>query len=280
MSNISRRKFLKKAIAVSAIPLILNANEEVIQDLNFIHITDSHMDLADDNSIEAMELMVEFINENYRDLDFVLFGGDNFNNNAPKNSDALKFKEIVDSLHCPTYTVRGNKESSPELDNDIRLAEFQELFLSNKNLKISGKDWSFKQNGYKILGLDSCIENSSNGRYTEETFNFAQNELDEGKPTLIICHHPYTNYVDGKENKDINKYVLKNAQETQKRLFKYDNLILTLSGHSHVDSVEEIQNTKVIATRGFIVPIELDAYPMRHITLHGNKISEKLIFTE
>jgi len=162
MTNIKRRSFFKTAMALTAIPLVASTQKK--QDtLKFIHITDSHMDLRNSDSVEAMELMSSFINANYKDLDFVLFGGDNFNNNVIGNGDALKFKEIIDRLHCPAYLVRGNKESSPKPQDGIDLQDFKELFLQNKELVIQGKDWRLEKKGYTILGLDSCIENVNNG---------------------------------------------------------------------------------------------------------------------
>ena len=280
MSKISRRNFIKSTLALGAMPLIANASTQNKQSLKFIHITDSHMDLADANSIEAMELMVEFVNENYKELDFVVFGGDNFNNNVAHDSDAKKFKEIVSQLHCPVYAVRGNKESSPAFDDEIRLPVFQKMFCSAKEVQIHGKDWLVEKNNYSLLGLDSCVENANNGLYTEETLAFAEKILDRGKPTIIVDHHPYTNYWNGTNKVAIHNLVLNNTQETQKRLFKYDNLILTLSGHKHIDSVRELHGTKMIATRGFIRPLDLDMYPMRYVELNGNKINEKLIYTE
>lgn len=116
MSNISRRGFLKTAVAISALPILSQAKESK-ETLKFIHITDSHMDLADADSINAMNLMVKFINKEYKGLDFVLFGGDNYNNNVTKNADALKFKKIIDKLHCPSYIVRGNKESRTNISH-------------------------------------------------------------------------------------------------------------------------------------------------------------------
>jgi len=166
-------------------PLLANAQENKKETLCFIHVTDSHMDLSDSDSVEAMQIMAEFINNNYKNLDFVLFGGDNFNNNAPKDSDALKFKEIAGTLHCPHYTVRGNKESFPSGDKQINLQEFQNMFCSSKALHVNGKDWLLQAKGYNILGLDSCIENHNNGAYTKETLAFAENILQQNKPTVI-----------------------------------------------------------------------------------------------
>ena len=279
MPKISRRGFLKGAVAAAALPLLTSAAESKTKSLKFIHITDSHMDLSDDDSVAAMSLAVEYINKNYPDLDFVLFGGDNFNNNVAGDKDALVFKEICDKLKTPYYTVRGNKESSPKGDDEINLAEFQKMFVDGRGLKTSSKDWLLEVKGYNILGLDSCIEHQNNGLYTEETLAFAEKTLKNSKPTVILNHHPYTNYWGGTEEKDIHKYVLNNSDETQQRLFGYKNLLLTLSGHKHIDSHTKINDVDVIVTRGFIRPKDLDMYPMRYVELSGNSINEKLIYT-
>ena len=280
MPNISRRGFFKSAAAISAMPFFAQANETKKEEtLQFIHITDSHMDLSDENSVEAMQLMVEHINKNFKTLDFVVFGGDNFNNNVKGNKDALAYKEIVEKLHCPAYHVRGNKESHPKPDDAIHLDEFKTLFMSDKALHVSGKDWLLETKGIAFLGLDSCIEGQNNGIYTEETLTFAESVLKKGKPTVILNHHPYTNYWKGTDPKDIHKYVLNNTDEAQKRLFGFDNLILTLSGHKHIDSVTKINKTQTIVTRGFIRPLDMDMYPMRYVEITGDKINEKLIYT-
>ncbi len=275
MLKTSRRKFMKTALAISALPLIVQASTKE-SDLRFIHVTDSHMDLSDDNSVEAMELMVDFVNENYKNLDFVLFGGDNFNNNAKNNADALKFKEIVDKLHCPSYHVRGNKEA--QIDK-LPLSTFNSLFLDTDAIHIEGRNWLLQHKSYLILGLDSCVENENNGLYTKETISFAQRALKTSKPCIILNHHPYTNYWKATDKKDLHKYVLNNTKEVQKELFSYSNLILTLSGHKHIDSVTSINKTKVVVTRGFIRPLDLDMYPMRYVEIIDKKIHEKLIYT-
>jgi len=280
MAKISRRGFFKRAAVMGAIPLVATAQEhKEAPTLKFVHITDSHMDLSDSDSVEAMKLMVRFMNTNYKDLDFVLFGGDNFNNNVPGNKDAMVFKEIIEQLPCPAYVVRGNKESSPAKDQSIDLSEFKKMFLDHEEMHVVGKDWKIEQKGYLLLGLDSCIEGQNNGLYTQETIAFADKALREGKPTIILNHHPYTNYWGGTEKKDLHKYVLNNTQEVQDLLFKYDNLILTLSGHKHIDSVTQINQAKVIVTRGFIRPLDLDMFPMRYVEITGSKIQEKMIYT-
>lgn len=121
------------------------------------------------------------------------------------------------------------------------------------------------------------IKGANNGLYTKVTFLFAKSTLENSKPTIILNHHPYTNYWKGTEEADLHKYVLNNTEEVQKTLFTYPNLLMTLSGHKHIDSVTEIQKTKIIVTRGFVRP--LDMYPMRYVEMNNHTISEKLIYT-
>ena len=146
-------------------------------------------------------------------------------------------------------------------------------------MTVEGKDWAVEMNGHLILGLDSCIENANNGAYTKETLAFAKKMLELNKPTLILNHHPYTNYWCGTEAKDIEKYVLGNSEESIKALFGYPNLLVTLSGHKHIDNIKMINRVKTITTRGFIRPLDLDEYPMRYIEIKENEVSEKLIYT-
>lgn len=280
MPKLSRRNFFKGAAALAAMPLVANEIETKQPDtLKLVHITDAHMDLGNPESVEALEMAVTYLNTYYKDLDCVLFGGDNFNNNMKADSDALVYKQITEKLHCPIYHVRGNKESSPANDDRIHLDEFKKLFMSYKELITEGKDWAVEINGHIILGLDSCIENANNGTYTKETLTFAKKILDLGKPTLILNHHPYSNYWGGTEANDIHKYVLGNAEETIKILFEYPNLLVTLSGHKHIDNIKMIHKVKTITTRGFIRPLDLDEYPMRYIEIEKNEVSEKLIYT-
>ena len=280
MPKLSRRNFFKGAAALAAMPLVAGeANKAAPQTLKLVHITDAHMDLGNPDTVEALKMAVNYLNKHYPDLDCVLFGGDNFNNNMKADSDALVYKKIVEKLHCPAYHVRGNKEANPANDMQIDLAEFKKLFMSYRELTVEGKDWAVEKNGYLILGLDSCIEHANNGEYTKETFAFAKKMLDRGKPTIILNHHPYTNYWCGTDPKDIHKYVLGNAKEAIDTLFGYDNLIATLSGHKHIDNIKLINKVKTITTRGFVRPLDLDEYPMRYIQLDGNELSEKLIYT-
>lgn len=281
MKHSRRRWFMKTAAVAGAIPFVAQAGESKknVPTLKIIHATDTHMDMANEASVESMKLLVKHVNENYKDLDFVLFGGDNFNNNVQEDKDAKLFEEIVSKLHCPALLVRGNKESSPKPADGVDASSFAKLFFNREGMKVEGRDWAVMKKGCQILGLDSSIEDKNSGRYTKESIAFAKKMLDTGFPTIIVNHHPYTNYWNGTEAADIEKYVLANSDEVQKALFRYKNLVLTLSGHKHIDSVTKIDHVDVIVTRGYKRPLDDNRYPMRYIEITGFDVLEKLIYT-
>ena len=271
-----RRDFFKLPLLFSAsLPLLAKDDQPT---LRFLHITDSHMDLSMPQTVEWMEHLKDVVNSKFSHIDFVLFGGDNFNNTAPGDSDAKKFKEIIDDMKVPAYCVRGNKESTPKPDPKIGAKEFKELFFG-EDMLVSGGDWMVHKKGYIVLGLDSTIEHSGAGRFKPETIAFAKKILDLGKPTIILDHHPYLNYWGGSDPKDIHKYVLQNAQEVIAQLFTYPNLILTLSGHKHIDNVSKIGHVTAIATRAFKAAQVHNQNPMRYIEITGTQIRHQLITT-
>ncbi len=90
-------------------------------------------------------MLVKKINRDFSSAQFILFGGDNFNNNAPGKDDALRFKRIVEGLRMPWYSVRGNKESSPKPEDDaLGQRDYTEMFFP-ADLKVVGRDWKLEK---------------------------------------------------------------------------------------------------------------------------------------
>ncbi len=293
MNRIPRRDLLKNgaaALAASAITSTLSGCRalsakraaERKSGMRFIHATDTHLDLGKPDTVKWMEMLVEKINREYGSLDFVLFGGDNFNNNVQGKDDAIKFKQIIDKLHCPTYLVRGNKESTPKPASDpLDQPGFAKMFFSN-DFEVHGRDWKLMNGDYAILGIDTTIEQQGNGMFSQQSLSFIEDELKNNPSTsyIVLNHQVYDNFWKGDDEKDIHKYVLNNADVAKKRLFNYPNLLMTLSGHKHLDSVTKQQCTTVIATLGFVVPQDpdnLNDHQMRYVEITGARIKEKLV---
>ena len=294
MSKITRRNFIKyssMSLAAASFAPSLTACQMVrkgnlstgIQDkLQFVHVTDTHLDLGKPKTVRRVEMLVEKINNDFPALDFVLFGGDNFNNNVSGNGDAAMFRKIIDELHCPAYAVMGNKESSPKPDGDpLNQSDFAKMFFPS-DVKIVGRDWKFDKGNYTILGLDSTITQHDNGTYSSETMSFAEQELKNhpDRHYVLLNHHPYDNFWGGTQQRNIHRYVLNNTAMVTERLFSFNNLKLTLSGHKHLDYVGKKNNVIVIATLGFIVPQDPDNendHRFRHVEMRDGYVIQKLI---
>ena len=287
MKSVSRREFLANSMlglagCACSIGLIGRIAPATASDdsIRFIHVTDTHLDLDKPKTVTWLEMLVDTINTKLQPVDFVLFGGDNFNNNVPGSSDALKFKEIVSALKCPWYSVRGNKESTPQPKGDpLNQNDYAQMFFSS-DLKVRGRDWKLEKGKYTLLGIDTTIERHNNGLYTPESLDFVEKELktNPDRYYILLNHHPYWNFWGGTDEKKIHKYVLNNADEIKKRLFGYPNLKLTLSGHKHLDHIGTIGRVKVISTLGFVVSQKTaNDHRFRLIEINNGTLTQKVI---
>jgi Icc protein len=288
--KMSRRKFIETTATTLAAVTVASSfvgfrplsTKGKAGSLKFIHVTDSHLDLGKPQTIKWLEMMVKKVNADYPSIDFVLFGGDNFNNNAPGFDDANTFKKIADKLKCPWYAVRGNKESNPKPEGDpLNQKDFAKMFFPS-DVKVVGRDWKLDKGRYTILGIDTTIEKQNNGVYTPETLAFVEKELKENpdRSFIILNHQVYSNFWKGTKEGDLHKYVLNNVKEVKKRLFGYPNLLLTLSGHKHLNNVAKSKSVTEVATLGFVVPQDQnnkDDHRFRYIEINDNKITQKIV---
>ncbi len=234
--------------------------------VRFAHVPDVHMDQKAPKSVQLVKRLARVIARDHRDLDFVLFGGDNFNNNVAPGKDARQFADIMSSLPCPYHAVRGNKESQHAAEpRGFSLEAFRQMF--GAGVQWAGRDWKLASGGVTILGVDTTIDARGNGLFRPESLTFVKSELEAnpGRQHVVLTHHPYQNFWGGTEAADLHKYVLGNGPRTLKALTAYDNLALTLSGHKHRSHVASVSKTTVIATVGFVVPLDLETPDVRQI---------------
>lgn len=75
------------------------------ESVKFLQVTDVH--LSQDNA-KYLEQFVDDVNNNYNDLDFVVFTGDNIDKANPK--DLLLFLDTVKNLKVKPYILLGNHD--------------------------------------------------------------------------------------------------------------------------------------------------------------------------
>lgn len=289
IKKINRRDFLKQGAYslaagsfVSFLPgIAMSSSLKTEKDsLQFLHVTDTHLDLGKPKTVKWVELLIDKINRDYSSVDFVLFGGDNFNNNVPGIDDATKFKNIVDELNVPWYSVRGNKESSPHPKSDsLNQSDYARMFFP-PGLKVVGRDWKLEKDRYTILGIDTTVEHRNHGIFTPESLSFVENELKShpDRYYILLNHQTYGNFWGITDEKAIFKYVLNNVEEVKNRLFKYPNLKLALSRHKHLDYVGKENNIHIISTVGFVVPQNSENdHRFRFVEIKDGAVTQKIV---
>ncbi len=271
-----------KPAASAPVAMPTQADKPAIKEtIRFIHVTDTHLDLQNPQSVLMVERFAEKVATNYSDIDFVLFGGDNFNNNVETGKDANRLKEILKTIPAPTYSVRGNKESHHVGEaSGYSLQMFQDDF--GKGVTWSGRDWKLDAGPVTILGIDTTIDGQDNGLFAAESLSFVETELsaNPNKRHVLLSHHPYNNFWGGTTEGDLHKYVLGNSEEVRNRLFHHNNLALTLTGHKHLDDISEAFGTKVIATVGFVMPQDpnnLEDRRFRVVEIGANVLEQQLV---
>ena len=251
--------------------------------IRFAHVPDVHLDLNMPATVAALERLVDAVKSGQPDLDFVLFGGDNFNNNAAPGEDAQLFGEIARKLPCPAYAVRGNKEAGRVGESSgYTLADFKVL-LDNDATWVE-RDWKVEIGDHTVLGIDTTLDGMDNGTFSEASMSFVEAELaaHPGRSHILMTHHAFENYWGGTDSADLHKYILSNTADVQQRLFGYENLDLLLSGHKHRNHSGLIQGKKSLATVAFVVPqdgSEPAAHHYRIIEIDETRITDTIVST-
>lgn len=238
--------------------------------LNFVHISDTHIENNKKRAFDAVEYSIEILKDavlqinGLKNLDMVIFGGDLINNKSYKNVKA--FYELANSLKFPYINTFGN--------HDFYGSDKEEMLditkKNNKNYKFSDTYYAFNlKRNYRIIVLDTVIKNNktANGFLDSKQIDFLRRELDlnKNKTIIIVLHHPIIPPYEAQN------HILFNAHEVNEIISKYNNPIIVLQGRYLASKITAIKNILYVSTPAMVT------YPMafRHIkaTNYKNKIN-------
>lgn len=175
----------------------------------FAHVSDTHVNLTNETSIEDLKRTVRDINAN-PDLQFVIISGDITEFGA--DEELKTAKTILDSLNKPWYIIPGN--------HDMNWSESG----GNSFKKVFGAEtFAVKQNGFLFIGTN-CGPNMrmSPGQVPRENLVWLDSVLaatPKQTPIIFVNHYP----IDS---------ALNNWYEIIDRL-KTHNIQLIICGHGH-----------------------------------------------
>ena len=197
------------------------------KEVKLIHITDIDLNLK--NAYKLQETIKE-INE-YKDVDFVLFGG---NNIASTNIDNLNaFCYLLKKVNKKTVVLLGSNDvlSSNGIDKQYYLKK-----VSRSKIHSKKPNYTFKKQGYLFVVMDGSKQyfKSTNGYYNKDELLWLDKTLEKNKneKVIILQHFPII------ENSS--KWLeTARIEEYQEVLAKHNNVKVIISGH--YDKNQEIK---------------------------------------
>jgi len=263
----TRREFLKGGVAVGG--ALLSGCVSMTQSkaegsasrsarFKFAHVTDMHVCTQGKNGAamkaDSIRIFGDVVNQlNATDgLDFILFGGDNFDNSEKGTADRDEFLRLASKLKAPYYIQFGNREASSLPPGDpVSKEEFVKLFQGH-GFSGNSRWWSASPvKGVTVLGLDTSIKGRNNGAVSKEQLAWVKKELDARRDefVMILTHHLFLPTWRPKNIPKWQKsYVIGNAAEVMPVLEKASNVKLVLSGHHHVAKIQVRSGLPYIAS--------------------------------
>lgn len=259
MSN--RRDFLKNAALLGAasfmgtsIPLvsaaeIKPADPRKKRALRFAHITDCHV-MDKPECITSMKTVFEQINSLKDKPQFIINSGDTVMDSNNQTKEKLEshwnvWRKAVSHNKLPLHSCLGNHDvwyGPKEQDENYKKEARYGKAWAIEELKMPSRYYSFEQNGWKFIALDSM---GLHYGLDEEQYQWLESELaaSSGKNVCVYSHVPIMSfgalmyYVD--EKKDLSEVSFpkgdmhSDIKKLKNLFFKHKNVKLCLSGHVH-----------------------------------------------
>jgi 3',5'-cyclic AMP phosphodiesterase CpdA len=183
--------------------------------------------------------------------DFVVICGDLVNNR--NDSSFSDFKEIMGGFKMPCYTAPGNHDVG-NIPNDTTLNYYR---------KTIGKDYyKFQNKGYPFIVTNTQLWKVNVEDESEKHDNWFKETLKDksvsDNPVFVIGHYPL--YVETlKEEETYHNLPLTKRKEIL-NLFKQNNVIAYLTGHTHKTVINNYENIQLIS--GGTTSKNLDKNPL------------------
>ena len=240
-----------KLLLLACLIFQLNTNAKEVK---LIHITD--IDLNLDNASKVLRTVKEI--NSFKDVDFVVFGGNNLKSANIDNLNAFVY--ILKKLKKKGYVLLGENDvlSTSGINKEYYLKKVRKsLFAHSKN-----PNYVFKKNGYVFVAMDGSKQffKSTNGYYSKKELLWLENVLNKYKNERIVIlqHFPLL------ENSSKWLETAK-MEEYQELLNKHKNVKVIISGHYDENIETKKDDIYYIVTEDYskkggykIIEIDLD----------------------
>lgn len=251
------KKIVFKNIFLSlAVFIFLNISLTVqAQEVKFIFLSDASVNKH--NAYKLQETIKEI--NSYKDIDFVVFGGNNIQKPDIVNLDYFMY--LLKRVHKKTYVLLGNQDvsTSSGIDKEYYFKRIRRARFFNHPKK---PNYVFYKKGYVFVAMDGSKQyfRSSNGYYTKAELMWLEDVLKKHKneKVVILQHFPVT-------ISKSNWLQTAKIEEYLELLKKYNNVKVIVSGHYDENDEDKILNTYNILVENYsknqaykIIQMDLD----------------------
>lgn len=217
---------------------ILFATTVMAKDIRFVQVTDVRY--SENNN--TLSDIVQAVN-NEKDVDFVVFTGDNIERPAKENLEG--FIKEANQLKAPYYIVYGDKDVNKY--KDFGKKEYIKLLKKKaKKYKQKSTNYTFEKEGVVFFVVDGSKEviPSTNGYYKADVLEWvdANLALYPRKNIVIFQHFPLIPPADNE-----NYYTFK-PEPYLKLISDHKNIKAVISGHFGVNKEETVEEVLHIST--------------------------------
>ena len=209
--------------------LLLSGGIVCAREVKFIHITDANINTQ--NAPYVLRTIKE-INQ-YKDIDFVVFGG---NNISTTNIDNLNtFLYLLKRVNKKTIVLLGNTDvlESTGIDKKYYLKRVKKARRAKLSYHSKKTNYVFSKKGYKFIVMDGSKQyfQTLNGYYPKQELIWLDKKLTKfkNKNVIILQHFPLLEGANWVETARRDEYL--------DILKKHNNVKMIVSGH-YGDNVE------------------------------------------
>lgn len=204
--------------------------------LSDLHLTENGVHIWGVDTLGNFNKAIEKIRRE-PDLDAIVIAGDLSNDGS-----FWTYKYVDDKLNetgIPSFCCPGNHDSISMMMN-----EYTPSYFHRDTVSFIGE--------YKLILLNSVVpddvemgKNKSRGWLFPGSFELLRQELSDGKPAIVVLHHPPI-----EPGGWLNRKLLDNRDDFNCLLENFDNVRLVMYGHTHFFLESKIHNALYVAPSG------------------------------
>ena len=245
--GLSRRTFmlaLSSLLALGSIP----GQAEALSDFtpfSFAFISDVHLCINQPDGLALLQQSQLFLSDvvkqlNLRQLDFVIFGGDQVEGPGKDDVNWNLFIDCLQILNAPWYFVLGEADVSGRAVVD-KMLEYGPDF-KGRGLTTGKPYWSADPAaGVHIVGLDTSKQNTTTGDISAEQLKWLKSDLEANKDkfTIAFSHHPLLAPPPYDSGPPWDDYMVPQGASAREILAEARNVRLCVSGHVPINKIQK-----------------------------------------